>query len=128
MSVEGHLRYGGGATNCACRRSCRPPFPVGSSRLVEVDMNVDDSREDMQSACIDLLAPGTHDIRRNLGDPAITYRDVAADDTAGGHDFAAAHQEVERGHWWRSSGSALMKRSRTSIATATSLVATDSAG
>src|SRR5690242_6956080 len=94
-------------------------LPSGAAGFVEVDVGVDSAGEDVQARGVDLLA-AARDIRTDLGDDTAFDDDVGKLDTTGRHDGAAADDHCSA----RSS----RNLPRTSIATATSSVATDSAG
>ena len=68
MGVEGHLGHGRRAADRAGGRAGCPAFPIGPPRLVEVNMDVDDARKDVQPAGIDLLARRARDLGGNLDD------------------------------------------------------------
>ena len=56
MGIEGHLGHGRRAADCAGGRAGCPSFPIRPTWLIEVNMDVDDARKDMQPSGIDLLA------------------------------------------------------------------------
>ncbi len=94
-------------------------LPVGSAGLVEVDVRVDAAGKDVQPRGVDLFAASCR-IRTDLGDDPILDRDIRRTDPTRRDDSAAADDHCSA----RSS----RNLPRTSIATPTSSVATDSAG
>ncbi len=121
MGVEGHLGHGRRAADRAGGRASCPTLPIGPPRLVEVNMDIDDTRKDVQSAGIDLLARRARDLGETSTICPVADRDVRDADAIGCHDRATAHEKVESRHRGFSSASASRNRSSTSIAAATSL-------
>ena len=94
-------------------------LPLGASGLVEVNVRIDATGEDMQIGGIDVFGVGV-EVGTDLGDTSIDDGDVCARDSSR-CDHSAATDD-------HSLASSSMKRPSTSIATATSSVSTDSAG
>src|SRR5215213_8613019 len=98
MGVERHLGHGRRATDRAGGRAGCPAFPTAPPRFVEVNVDVDDARKDVQPAGMYLLACHARDLGEYLYDAAVTDRDVRDAGTIGSNNRATTHEKIEPGH------------------------------
>ncbi len=68
--VERHVEEERAAAGCQRAASGGGAFPFGAAGLVEVEMDVDDAWENMQSAGVDFFG-GAGKVRADGGDPAV---------------------------------------------------------
>ena len=94
-------------------------FPFGPAGLIEMDVRIDAARKQVQAGGVNLFALFV-EVWADIDDLVTGDRDVGLFDSAGGDDGAAPND-----HRLASSS---RKRLKTSSATSTSSVVTDSAG
>src|SRR2546426_2889794 len=92
MGIERHLEHGRNAPGGRTARSGRPTFPIGTARLIEMDVGVDDTRKNHQISRVDGLVTIPH-FTPDCGDGAVDNRDVGWALPGGKNDRAPTNDE-----------------------------------
>ena len=90
VGVEGHVEEGGRASRCQCARARGKTLPFGAARLVEVQVGVNHTWEDVQPRRVKLGIARALDGGGNLHDPPVGHGDVSLGEGGRGHQGAVA--------------------------------------
>src|SRR4051812_39388944 len=95
MRVQWHFKDGGCAAGGGSAGTGFKSFPVGPPRLVEVNVRVDDARENCQAARVDFEFRRARQISSDRIELSVTDSDVL---------LAAANEQIEIAHVCGSNG------------------------
>src|SRR5204862_2951137 len=88
--IERHVEeHGAAADGKGAAPGCRP-FPFGSTRLVEMQMNIDAAGENEKTASVNLAGAAGADVRSELGNPLVLDSHVGSQPAVGADHRAAA--------------------------------------